>query len=141
MTSTQPTNIAIQAPTVDVSGKVVYKSGPWGSRYPARKATADIIVTDTTGATSFEGSGETDDNGKFRAKSSFIAFAFSQITLQIHEDFTGQDFDLTLYPGLIGPNQGPQDVGEIVFPFEPEHSELAWVNSSAFKDTQNFAKA
>ena len=126
-------------PTVDVSGSVVYKAGPWGGRYPVRKLTAIIIVTDPSGTTSNEGESFGDDNGKFRVKSGVITSAFSKITLQIHEDFTGQTTDLTLYPGLIGPNQGPQDVGVISFPFEPEHPELAWINSRPVRDTQSVA--
>ena len=131
--------LGIQVPTVDVSGSVVYKAGPWGGRYPVRKMTAIIIVTDPSGTTSNEGESFGDDNGKFRVKSGVITSAFSKITLQIHEDFTGQTTDLILYPGLIGPNQGPQDVGMISFPFEPEHPELAWINSRAIRDTQSVA--
>lgn len=134
-------NVVVQVPTVDVAGRVIYKAGPWGSKYPARKVRADIFAIDhPAGTSNFEGSGLGDDNGKFRAKSGPINYAFSRITLQIREDFTGQTFDETLFPGLIGPNQGPQSVGDIVFPFEPAHPELAVINNRALKDTQDIAK-
>lgn len=134
-------NPPIQVPTVDVAGRVIHKAGPWGSKYPARKINASILATDhPSGTINFEGSGLGDDSGKFRAKSGAINYAFSRITLQIREDFTGQEFDVTLYPGLIGPNQGPQNVGEIVFPFEPAHPELAFVNNRPLKAAQDLAK-
>jgi hypothetical protein len=137
----QNQNPPVQIPTVDVAGRVVYKAGPWGSKYPARKISADILVTDhPAGTINFEGSGLGDNNGKFRAKSGSVGYAFSRITLQIREDFTGQTSDLTLYPGLIGPNQGPQNVGDIVFPFEPAHAELGWIGNRPMKSTQDIAK-
>ncbi|MEP7076588.1 MAG: hypothetical protein ABI878_12345 [Acidobacteriota bacterium] len=132
--------VQIVVPTVDISGRIVYQPGPWGTQYPARGISLSIVLTDTAGSRSIVGSGLVNENGEFKIASTAVTVAFSQITLEIQEDFTGENLSFPLYPGTIGPNGGPQKLGNIVFPFKPEHPELAWINSAAFTDTKAFAK-
>lgn len=132
--------IQIVVPTVDISGRIVYQPGPWGTQYPARGISLGIVMTDTAGGLTVIGTGLVKENGEFKIASTAVSVAFTKLTLEIHEDFTGENFSFPLYPGTIGPNTGPQKLGDIVFPFKPEHSELAWINSAAFTDTKVVAK-
>jgi hypothetical protein len=139
--TTGTTNPPIQAPTIDISGKVLYKAGPWGSKYPVRRVILSLRMVDpSTNTTSVVGNSTTDLEGKFKIASPFITNAFSRITLQVWDMSTDDTFDLVLFPGLVGPNGGPQTVGDVFFPFEPAHPELARINSLPFKDTQKLAK-
>jgi len=140
MVQTNTPTIQIVAPTIDVSGKVVYQPGPWGSKYPARKISATLTMTDPMGVSTFLSNSLGNDNGEFKIASPFIQSAFARITLEVTDDFTGEKDSLLLYPGLVGPNSGHQKIGEIVFPFKPEHPELAWINSIPFTDTKTLAK-
>jgi hypothetical protein len=139
-TTTVNPNPPLQAPTIDIGGKVIYKAGTWGSKYPARRMMLTLRMTDTTGTTTSVGSGSTDLNGNFKIRSGFIANAFSRITLEVSDMTTDDTYSHTLYPGLVGPNGGFQNIKEVEFPFAPPHPELARINSLPFLDVQKLVK-
>lgn len=139
MTQTiQPPQL-LRPPTIDVGGKVIYHSGTWGSKYPARRVTLNLSMIDLSGVSSRAGSnGLTDNDGRFKVNSGYIANGFSRITLEMTEEFTQDKFSMVLFPGLT-PNGGFQDLGEIVFPFKPQHPELAIINSVSVADASRVA--
>jgi len=135
-----PPSPGIQQPTIDVTGRVFYKPGPWGSKHPVRSMRLTFSVTDTSGVIRSVGLAFGDIDGRFKIDSGLIPFSFRQVALEVHEDFADDSFSFVIVPGWVAPSQGRQDLGELIFPFEPEHPELAWVNSVPYKDTQNLVR-
>jgi len=140
MAYTTTVNPPMQMPTIDIGGKVVYKAGTWGSRYPVRKVMLTLRMTDPSGAVTPIGNGSTDLNGNFKLRSGAVTTSFSKISLEVWDISMDDTYSLTLYPGLVGPNGGFQDVRDVVFPFAPPHPELALVNSIPFADIQKLVK-
>jgi len=100
----------------------------------------DIEFTDTSNVATIDGSVTGEINGEFKAKSSPVPFSFVKVNLKLRQFFSGDAFDFLIVPGLVAPSQGHQDVGEIIFPFAPDRSDLAFVNAVAIRDTQTLAK-
>lgn len=125
-----------------IKGRALYQPGPWGSKRPLRKSgQATVWLMNRTGPVSFA-TANIGQDGWFLITFPPPAALVTDFYIEIHETCTGEKHmhRVSRPPNPRAFALAPDDVGNIEVPWEPPDAELAYVESTFFKDTRLLAK-
>ncbi|MEZ5429048.1 MAG: hypothetical protein R2747_22570 [Pyrinomonadaceae bacterium] len=139
--------------TIDVTGKVVYQAGPWGSHRPVRNwGDAVLWAYDQTGRNKYLlGQDVFDGEGRFKLtadaahipanlpKDPVIQQQLVEFRLELAETYTKEE-EILILDNLQWTQGRLHDLGQIRVKWKPAIPILATVNLSEFSDSQILAR-
>lgn len=127
---------------ITITGRVVYQSGPWGSKRPLRNVGSVTVWMMSSTQPMLFGTAVTNQNGWFIITANLPPAAVLDMYVQV-DDLCGVDTYMHHILRKPIPNSSilfPDHVGDIAVPWEPVDAKLADLDIFFIKDTQTLAK-